>query len=102
LDKKSLVTDLVAAIEKAISENPFPQVVRWNQTDRRRVTPVPPGHWLLLEDSTPFRATLEMRSAECRMRNEDAARHIQSIAIGNSHVAFFPPRETSADAALCL
>ena len=42
----------------------FPRVIVWTLLDRRRVTPVPPGHWLLVEDSTPFRATLKIRNPE--------------------------------------
>ena len=39
----------------------FPRVVKWTLLDARRITLVPPGHWLLLEDPAPFRATLEMQ-----------------------------------------
>ena len=39
----------------------FPHVVTWTLLDARRVTLVPPGHWLLVEDSAPFRATLQLR-----------------------------------------
>ena len=64
----------------------FPRVVTWTLLDARRVTPVPPGHWLLIEDSAPFRA-------ELRNRNEITI-HVQSIAVGNSHVACFAPRNS--------
>ena len=67
------------------------------------MTPVPPGHWLLIQDSAPFRATLQMRNAECGRRNENGrAIHVQSIAVGDGHIACFPPRETAADAELIL
>ena len=36
----------------------YPRVVSWTMIDSRRVTLVPPGHWLLIEDSAPFRAIL--------------------------------------------
>ena len=73
----------------------FPRVVEWTLIDRRRVTPVPPDHWLLIQDTAPFRATLQMQNAECRMKNETAgAIHVQSIPAGNVHVACFAPRES--------
>jgi glycogen debranching enzyme/glycosidase len=72
----------------------FPRVVTWTLINARRITPVPPGHWLLIEDSAPFRATLEMQNAECRMKNP--AIHVQSIAAGNRHIACFAPFQSSA------
>ncbi|MGA2029559.1 MAG: amylo-alpha-1,6-glucosidase [Verrucomicrobiota bacterium] len=72
----------------------FPRVVVWTLIDARRVTLVPPGHWLLIEDSAPFRATLEMQNEECRMKNP--AVHVQSIAAGNRHIACFAPFQSSA------
>ena len=72
----------------------FPRVVTWTLLDARRVTPVPPGHWLLIEDSAPFRA-------ELRIGNADAI-HVQSIAVGNRHIASFVPRGSAAEAELFL
>ncbi len=81
----------------------FPRVVVWTLLDHRRVTPVPPGHWLLIEDSAPFRATLEMQNAECGMQNGSAMKiHIQSIPAGAVHVACFSPQENAAEAELIL
>ena len=55
---------------------------------------MPPGHWLLIEDSAPFRA-------ELRSRNESAATiHAQSIAVGNRHIACFAPRASAAETEL--
>jgi predicted glycogen debranching enzyme len=66
----------------------FPRVVAWTLIDARRITLLPPGHWLLIEDSAPFRA-------ELRNQNENAATiHVQSIAAGNRHIACFAPRES--------
>jgi predicted glycogen debranching enzyme len=77
----------------------FPRVVTWTLLDHRRITPVPPGHWLLIQDSAPFRATLEVRGAKCEMRT---VQHVQSIVVRDGHVACFPPRDTAADAELIL
>ncbi|HSY10258.1 MAG TPA: amylo-alpha-1,6-glucosidase, partial [Candidatus Dormibacteraeota bacterium] len=74
----------------------FSRVVTWTLPDARRVTLVPSGHWLLIEDNAPFRAGL-------RSRNEGAATiHVQSIAAGNNHIACFPPRETGTESELIL
>lgn len=74
----------------------FPRVVSWSLIDARRVTLVPPGHWLLVEDTTPFRATLQTQNAgelpACR----------RSIPAGDKHVACFAPRETAAEAGLTV
>ena len=94
---------LAGLLREAAAGEIFPRVVEWSLLDARRVTPVPAGHWLLLEDSAPFRATLEMRNAECGMRNEDGGMvHVQSIPAGNVHIACFAPRETAGDATLIL
>ena len=99
-DTKSSLPALLRDCEQRMI---FPRVVVWTLLDHRRVTPVPPGHWLLIQDSAPFRATLQMRNAECGMRNENGhAIHAQSIAVGDGQVACFPPRETAADAELIL
>ena len=77
----------------------YPRVVVWTLLDCRRVTPVPPGHWLLIEDNAPFRATLEARNG---MGEEQPVRHVQSIAVLNGHVACFSPQADAAEAELIL
>jgi starch synthase (maltosyl-transferring) len=72
----------------------FPRVVAWTLIDARRVTLVPPGHWLLIEDSASFRAELKIENA--------GAIHVQSIPAGKNYIAVFPPRGISADAELIL
>jgi starch synthase (maltosyl-transferring) len=95
---KMPLADLLAEVE---SGKVFPRVVEWTLMDARRVTPVPAGHWLLIEDSAPFRA--ELRSAECGARNGNAKSiHVQSIPAGKNFIAAFPPREFSAEAQLRL
>ena len=74
----------------------FPRVVVWTLLDRRRITLVPPGHWLLIQDSAPFRAALQLQ-------NEDShAVHVESIAVDDGHIACFQPREAAAAAELIL
>jgi starch synthase (maltosyl-transferring) len=75
-------TDLLEAIRLADQARPFPKVITWRLPDARRVTPVPPGHWLLLENHVPFRATLE---------GAGQRHHVQSIAAVQRHYACFRP-----------
>jgi predicted glycogen debranching enzyme len=99
-DAKTPLADLLPEVE---SEKIFPRVVEWTLIDRRRVTLVPPGHWLLIQDTAPFRATLEMQNEESRMQNGNAdAIHVQSIPAGNGFIACFAPRDSAAEAELIL
>jgi glycogen debranching enzyme len=96
-------SSLVELLRDAEQQKIFPRVIIWTLLDRRRVTPVPPGHWLLIQDSAPFRATLQMQKAEGGRRNENGrAIHVQSIAVGDGQIACFQPRETATDAELIL
>ena len=90
-------------IASAKSLQKYPRVVTWTLLDHRRITLVPAGHWLLIQDSAPFRAALEVRSAECGVRNGNTcATHVRSIPVRDVHVACFAPREIAADAGLVL
>jgi predicted glycogen debranching enzyme len=77
----------------------FPRVITWTLLDHRRITLVPPGHWLLIEDSAPFRATLRPRTPDAKSQTPI---HVQSIPVRYGHVACFAPREIAADAELVL
>ncbi|HEX7570171.1 MAG TPA: amylo-alpha-1,6-glucosidase, partial [Verrucomicrobiae bacterium] len=93
-DAKTPLSDLLREVDAG---KIFPRVVTWTLLDARRVTLVPPGHWLLIEDSAPFRATLERPKAEGRMKPGKAnAVHVQSVPAGNVQVACFAPRECGA------
>lgn len=83
LDRAQSRHGLLAALDSAGDK--FPQVVKWNVSSRRRVTPVPPRHWLLLHDTRPFRATLKFSGREV----ED---HAPSVEVHDGYVACFPPR----------
>jgi starch synthase (maltosyl-transferring) len=99
LDVTLAETDLLAALDAAIRQDGFPEVVRWNLIDRRRVTLVPPRHWLLIEDEVPFRVALEVAGEKVEGR---AARRMESVAFGNRHIACFAPDGTVGDASLSL
>jgi glycogen debranching enzyme/glycosidase len=79
-EARTALPDILSAVQ---SKNVFPAVIVWNLLDARRVTPVPAGHWLLIEDTTPFRASLEGHDA--------AAVHVQSIPAGEKQIACFAP-----------
>ena len=93
LDETLARTDLIAAIDKAEAQSHFPNVVSWGLIDERRVTTVPPEHWLLIEDSAPFRADLTLGLA---------TQHVQSFQIGSGHFASFPPSQHAGHAMLRL
>jgi predicted glycogen debranching enzyme len=94
LDRKLAGADLVAALGAATRRNKFPQVVTWELIDRRRVTLVPPGHWLMVRDAAPFRATVQSGAGPAQRR--------ESVAVGSAHITCFPPRNSPGDAALFL
>ncbi len=75
----------------------FPRVITWTLLDARRITLVPPGHWLLVEDSAPFRATLVTMQQAARN-----TQHVQSIVVGERQIACFAPTDISAETELVL
>ncbi len=75
--------------------NTYRPVAIWNLADRRRVLPVPPGHWLLLQDTVPFRATLNV--ADSRL-----PQHVEAIAADTGYMACFAPGQPAGDAQLVL
>ena len=95
LDRELARVDLLAALAKVQPQQLFPRVVTWGLPDRRRVTLLPPAHWLLIQDDAPFRATLRLAAGGC-------PEHAQSIAVRDGHVASFAPRQTESEAELRL
>jgi predicted glycogen debranching enzyme len=106
LDLNTAETDLCAALEEALKQIAFPQVVRWSLLDRKRITLVPPRHWLLIEDTTPFRAALEVSGDEPEVGSQKSevrvVRRIESVVMGNLHVACFAADDAVGDATLTL
>ncbi|HEV2434893.1 MAG TPA: amylo-alpha-1,6-glucosidase [Verrucomicrobiae bacterium] len=92
-------TPLSQLLSDCETQQIYPRVARWTLLDHRRITPVPPGHWLLIEDSAPFRAALEVRH---RDEPRQTPQHARSIFVRNSHIACFPPQPNAADAELVL
>jgi glycogen debranching enzyme/glycosidase len=84
----------------------FPNVIEWTIADARRMTPVPPRHWVLFTDDAPFRLTVEVRRAEPETRRAPASglrHHLRSIPAAGRHIACWPPHtDEAADATLTL
>ena len=81
--------DLQAALEHALRRTDYPQVVHWNRTDRSRITLAPPGHWILIEDTVPFRASLRSSATA-------PAKNIESIPALDKHIACISPQRIVA------
>ncbi len=81
--------------QAARATRPFPRVIVWEWQDSRRVTLVPPGFWLLLRDTAPFRASLNLKDGS-PLQNR------QSLKAANSYWVCFPPPSVAVDAELSL
>jgi len=73
----------------------YPPVVTWTLLDLSRIALVPPGHWLLLQDTVPFRAALVLK-------DDGATQNVESISVQGGHVACFAPRPTAAEGLIRL
>jgi starch synthase (maltosyl-transferring) len=85
----------VMARSRAAGAENYVPVVTWSVADVRRILPVPPGHWLLVQDAVPFRATLH---AAANVRPQQ----VTSIPVRDGQVACFAPGQTAGDARLIL
>jgi len=77
--------DLVQALESMHAKPPFPCVVVWRTEHIHRVTPIPPGWWLLVLLDHPFQAHLRTGSSTEEL-------HEASIPTQAGHLAAFPPQ----------
>jgi len=91
LDPAMVREDVIAALAKASAEQHYPPVVTWDLVSRRRVTVVPQDHWLLVEDTEPFRAALTTADGA-------PPRHVVSIRVGPRHIASFAPDQALGEA----
>ncbi|HYG22187.1 MAG TPA: amylo-alpha-1,6-glucosidase [Verrucomicrobiae bacterium] len=88
------VRDVISGRSDALS---YPRVIQWSVLDCNRVTPVPPAHWLLIEDDCRFRASLLFQDEGAHV-----PQHVEAIAAGGRFIACFPPRGRVGDARLVL
>lgn len=91
-----LVETIGSQIKSATGSEFYPTVIAWNPCDANRVTPVPSGHWILLQNEAPFRATLEF--SHCASQRKTV--HMQSIQAGGLHVACLSPLRSAGSASL--
>ena len=85
LDSEAYHADILAGLME-VDDGAFPNVIEWSLEDRRHITVVPDGHWLLLEDDVPFRCRLDVEGEKLPLRAE-------SFRIGEKHYAWFRPRK---------
>ena len=81
-----LRTDLLAALDQAMAIVRFPEVTLWEVADVRRVSPVAPGHWVLVRNPEPFDLSLEVPGL--------ADLHLRSVPMAADHVAALAPQPT--------
>jgi predicted glycogen debranching enzyme len=84
--------ELGGALRRAMDGSGYRPVVEWSFGDARRVTPVPPGHWLLIRDDKPFRARLGADGIK--------SVNLESTPLSSGNVAVVPPREGAMEATL--
>jgi predicted glycogen debranching enzyme len=95
LDRQMARTDLTGALQAAKARPDLPRVVTWTLADLRRQTVVPPHHWLVVQDTTPFRASLDWGPARMAL-------HAQSVETSLGHFACFFPAQAEGDCRLQL
>lgn len=93
LDGTEASGNLLDALENTLAAVRYAPLVTWRLLDRRKITVVPPGHWLLLEDTVAFRATLEFNSR---------AEHVECIKAGEKYLAAFGPSVARGDGKLIV
>jgi predicted glycogen debranching enzyme len=89
-------------LRQAEAQQTYPWVVTWTRIDTRRISLVPAGHWLLIEDTAPFRATLEAAQPGPGRGGASDISHVRSTPAGRAHVACFAPRQTALEARLSM
>jgi starch synthase (maltosyl-transferring) len=94
LDSERASQDLTAALSQAARNDGYGEVVLWTGLDATRVSPVPPGHWLLIREHERFRARMLFPG--------ETPINLESTPAGESHVAFLPPRHKPGRAQLAL
>jgi starch synthase (maltosyl-transferring) len=83
LDAERARADLLDALRASEREPRYPCVVLLRPEDARRITLLPPGHFLLIEDEAPFEARIGLPSGD---------RHLRSTRMRDAHVVALPPQ----------
>ena len=95
VDREALQRDLLGALESASRAIGYPSVVTVRADDARRITLIPPQHWILVRDEHPFAVDFT---------GPDGTRTLRSTAMADDHVAAFLPGPVikEHDASLCI
>ncbi len=73
LDASRAKSDLLGALKAACEADGYGEVVMWTALDARRITLLPPRHWLLIVDSKRFEIDLEVLDLPHRVRSTETA-----------------------------
>jgi glycogen debranching enzyme len=82
IDAKSARTALLSALRDAHMKDGYAPVVTWRLDDARRITLLPPDHWLLIVDPSRFEVDVEWPGVPRRQ---------QSTEMAGGHVVAIPP-----------
>jgi starch synthase (maltosyl-transferring) len=85
VDASTLAREFGQALAAFDERKTYPRVITWCVVDRRRITLVPPHHWLLVENESPFRASLVCGDGSLTV-------NVESTPAAGRHVAWFAPR----------
>ncbi len=91
LDANAARTDLLAALRAAPTR--YPRVITLRAEHARRITLVPPAHWLLVRDGSPFEVVLARGEEDLILR---------STRMDDGHVVAIPPHEGEREQDLTL
>ncbi|HJV21628.1 MAG TPA: amylo-alpha-1,6-glucosidase [Holophagaceae bacterium] len=98
LEGARAAVDPVSAVLAALAAAPeaYPALVRWEIADARRITPVPPGHPVLVSHPGPFTLHVEGLGPH--------PRHLRAVPVEHGFVAALPPHhpEVEHDVSLAL
>jgi predicted glycogen debranching enzyme len=83
---------ILERLQDSMAREQYSRVILWEAIDCKRVTLVPPGHWLLLKDSARFRATLQLP--------DGSVQNVESIGVREGEVAWFLPPSVKGEAHL--
>lgn len=93
LNAASASADLLAALAKARRDLAYRPVITMRAEDARRITMIPPEHWLLVRDAQPF---------EIELAEAGSVRHLRSVPVDEGHVVAVPPQAGDVEADLTL
>ncbi|MET0283625.1 MAG: amylo-alpha-1,6-glucosidase [Polyangiales bacterium] len=91
LDRSLARKDLLAALQHTQAR--YPRVITFRAEHARRVTLVPPEHWLLVRDDFPFEVVLARGDGDLVLR---------STRMDEGHVAAIPPHDGEQERDLTL